>query len=135
MKKVFYICDNYHTGVIANEILDAFPESTIFIDSIKISTKKDFLELAPAITAKKLIFGEEVSRDNSKKVDFFIVSARLIYDGSVNPKQLKSNYGKSGSKIIAVSMYDHYLGVKSSVDMIEEESTFMDSVLIKKFFS
>lgn len=137
MKKVFYVCDSYHTGAIADSIKKAFPDAVIYTDSTILSVAKDWPELTVANAILKTRSEKRSGKDEvNGKVDFFVLSAKLICDESVKPDELKKKYGNPDSKSIAVSMSFHFLDLaKKSTDFAEEKETFLDAGKLNKYFS
>lgn len=134
--KVFYVCDSYHTGTISDAIKKAFPDAIVYNDSTIFSVCAVDVGITVGNLIQKLETEKAIVKDKvSQKVDFFILSAKLISDGSVVPDELKKAYGTMDSKSIAVSMTSHFLSeAKSHVDLTESKDTFFDAEDIKKFF-
>lgn len=135
MKKVFYVCDSYHTTNISDYLLAAFPKSTVYTDSTIISSGNGDLVLETINPTLKSFSEKKLAKDEvGSKVDYFVLSAKLILDGSINPNELKAKYGSANSKTIAVSTMSVFLDqVKDSVDTIEDKGTFMNQTRLENY--
>lgn len=126
LKKDFFVCDSYHTMSIAQTLQEKFPEATVFVDSTILSSggSDAMLSLLNALT-KTITEPEEVKQIPFEKVDFFILSAKLILDGSVSLEELKKNYGNTDSKVVAVStMWEYLERCKNKVDITVDKDIF-----------
>lgn len=127
MKKTFYVCDSYHTAVIVEALEKAFPQSTVFTDRTKIPISE-----GTVMTAEYRPDGGDAG---TERVDYFILSGRLIINGKIDPIDLKVLYGHEGSKCIAISnMHQSLTRIKDRVDYIESKVQFWDRDLVEKFF-
>ena len=137
MKKVFFVCDSFHTGKIATAIKSAFIDAEVYTDATILSTCKTSIELTILSGVQKTITEDDLSKNvGIEKVDYFILSGKLISDDSVNVEKLKEQYGTKNSKVIGVSMSIHFLyEIKDKVDVIENKETFFNSESIRSFFS
>lgn len=132
-KRRFYVCDSYFTEAIADEIRKAFPDSIVFTDSTVVS--RDFLNQEANVKLKATSEKIQKKDEITDKVDFFILSAKLIDDGSVIPDLLKIEYGNNSSKVIAISSSHYFLNeVKDDVDFTEDKDVFLGAETIKDFF-
>jgi hypothetical protein len=138
MKKNFYVCDSYFTNIIAESIKTAFPESNVFTDSTVVSIAKDSLGLTLSNVALKMRIESDIKKDSvDQKIDFFILSGKLIHDGSVSTKELRSQYGSEKSIFIAVSLTPGFWddNIKNDVDFSVHKNLVMNPADAKKLFA
>lgn len=136
MKKTFYICDSFETNGIAKRLKDAFPDSTMYTDSSVFSAGVTPSQSLMNV-GLKLITEKQLKKDGvNEKIDFFILSAKLIFDGSIKPSQLKAELGASDSRLIAFSSSSFFLNqISDLVDFTGFKYILDDELKIKKFFS
>jgi hypothetical protein len=130
MKKNFYVCDSYHTETIAKTIKLAFLDSTI-------SSKSPGFALLSALNVigKNLTEGVKKKDEVTQKIDFFVLSAKLISDDTSLVERLKKSYGSNESIFIAVSTSPYYMDeVKNLVRLTESKRLFFDQSEVRKFF-
>jgi hypothetical protein len=106
MKKRVFVADSYHSNQIAKIL------SEIFGNEVEVFSDPKYLPLDPehAKNAKKS--EEMVTFENNDKpagINIFFLSARLIKENSTNPNMMKSRYGNSNSKVVAISVMEFYL--------------------------
>lgn len=136
MEKVFYVCDSYSSEAIASTIREVFPDAIVYTDSTIASITKGDPKATAANMLQKLISEPRLRKDKiHTKVDYFLFSAKLIYDGSIEPRKLKRQYGSVNAKTIAISMEPEYFKlVRKKVDHTEMKSIFTKPESLKKYF-
>lgn len=136
MKKIIYVCDSFHTNVIVEAIKKAMPGFVVYSDSTIFSQGSDIAATAFNKIVKDITEKASEKDEIMNKVDIFLLSAKLICDGSVNPKELKEKYGNNKSKIVAISLSSYFLEkVGHLVDITEGKDVFFDSKGIQRFFN
>lgn len=138
MNNIFYVCDSYHTATIAETLEKAIPGSMTITDSTIVSHSPEFPELTLGNLLTKLVTEKNLNKEEvaGRKIDFFVLSAKLIMDGSVNIKELKTKYGQENCKVIAVSTMSEFLNqVKPFVDYTASKYDFTDTEKVKEFFN
>ncbi len=136
MKKVFYVCDSFNTMKIVEQIKRAVPDSIVYSDATIVSQGPDFLSTALNKIIKDRTEKSQKKNEATERVDLFLLSAKLICDGSLSPKELKEKYGNKDSKIIAISVSSSFLKeVSSLVDLTADKGIFFNVESIRKFFN
>ena len=113
MKKIF-IADSFLSNKLSNILSELFEGKVeIYCDPNYSPTyfpldvsDEDVRERMNKIEAQSKKFINTTSKDN---FDLFFLSAKIITQGDLNPENLKQNYGKPNSKVIAISSVDGFL--------------------------
>lgn len=137
IEKVFYLCDTSSIETNALLIKKVLPKSTVFVNSSIDSVIPDeLLELKirskiwDALTRK--VKEEDVV---NKKVDYFILSAKLIYDNPNIVTDFRNRYGHPDSEVIAVSFEENFLKMADPlVDYTSMKDIFFNEVNLENFF-
>jgi hypothetical protein len=136
MKKVFFVCDSYHTSNIAKAIEKAFPEAVIYMDTTVTSSDGGDAPLGMLMGLTKSMTEEVVKKDKIEtKIDYFILSGKLILDGAIKPEELKAQHGSENAVTIGVSTMSFFLQkISGTVDQTVDKEVFKRSDRIKDYF-
>ena len=135
-----YVCALYESDKIARLILESFPEWTVVTAKGKIEKNRShlFLRKVYSIVRRiKLLLNLEKEVIDTKKVDYFILSATAIFNGKIKEENLLKDKGKENSEVIRIastpSLFKNALQWK--FDTPEKRSIFDSAEEIKIFFN
>ncbi len=108
MIKVF-VADSFHSNKIAQILTEVYGAGVeVFCDASYLPVDPSGIDTLCAMISEN---SAEKFQNNttSDGVDLFFLSAKVILQKSVNPKEMKAKHGKPDAKVVAISALEEYL--------------------------
>lgn len=109
MKKIF-VADSYHSNNLAKLLQQFYGSDAIVFCEPRYLPRGLPIPIDTLTAIESEMMTEQFdNKTTADGVDVFFLSAKIILQGDLNPKEMKEQYGNPGAKVIAMSTMSVFL--------------------------